>query len=585
MRKKLMLFFLTVVLVPVVVIYVVAMSIFSAEAEKNLMAQQQNNIDAITKVVETDFSEAVNISIYPLIDATITRFLLAEPESVGLGMLQDVYDTLLAMPISTSGIVMNIAICRSDGTTVFSGASSSMRLFPFSESDAISEAEKRLAAEAQGNTYYSYSPGRQNSNITLLRQLKNISNFDQDTGTMKLVFSTSHILNKLKSDRSVSGAEYLLVDEAGALVLGTCTDNHEADFLSELISPYLPGNGDATKTVKSDDGAYYITSRSINNTPFTLFSIREANAASAITHTFVVGLSAVALLVLIFSLILSSSFSQIIISPIRKLEKKMASVSTNSFSVRAKVRGHDEIASLTVGFNQMMDRLDTAYREVYLTQISLKRAQLLALQSQMNPHFLYNTLDTIYWMSELGEMKNVSSMVSNLSSMMRFTISGSGLPDANAVLLREEIAHLKSYLYIIQMRSPDMFTFEMNDITEFEDCAVLKLLLQPIVENAVNHGLKGHTNGKIRLCIRQEDDMLVYEVGNNGEKIHPEEIYALLRDTDASSTRGFALRNINERLRLKYGDACHLDCYVEEDFSYFKIVQPLIRYHKEEDQS
>ena len=81
----------------------------------------------------------------------------------------------------------------------------------------------------------------------------------------------------------------------------------------------------------------------------------------------------------------------------------MASVSTNSFSVRAKVRGHDEIASLTVGFNQMMDRLDTAYREVYLTQISLKRAQLLALQSQMNPHFLYNTLDTIYWMSELGK--------------------------------------------------------------------------------------------------------------------------------------------------------------------------------------
>ena len=64
------------------------------------------------------------------------------------------------------------------------------------------------------------------------------------------------------------------------------------------------------------------------------------------------------------------------------------------------------------------------------------------------------------------------------------------------MLLREEIAHLKSYLYIIQMRSPDMFTFEMNDVTEFENCAVLKLLLQPIVENAVNHGLKGHTNGK-----------------------------------------------------------------------------------------
>lgn len=581
MRKKVILLFLAVILVPAICIYVVALTIFSSESQRSLITQLQNNADAIVRVVEADLYELSNISLYPLLDERIYDFLLSEPEEVNPEILENVYEVLLAMPVSTSGSVRNVAVGRDDGTVVFTGSSSGVYSSP--EREVITQKEYAAAGEYNGRICYIYEAGVQNTHITAVRQLKNLSNFDQSIGVMKLVFSTEALRNKLNRDKAASGAEYLLIDESGSPLLWTCDSAEMATQYSASVYSLKDTLSRETTEVHSNGESFFVTARPVSSTPFTLLVISKSDAVAKIRNTFLVGVSTAAVLALVFSFILSTSFSKIITSPIQKLERKMASVMPNDFSVRAEVKGHDEVTALTERFNEMMDRLDTAYGEVYQAQARLRDAQLLALQSQINPHFLYNTLDTIYWMSELGEQKNVSTMVSNLSSILHFTLSNAGLHDTNTVLLREELDHLRSYLYIIQTRFPDLFTFETDPVNELEDCVVLKLLLQPIVENAVNHGMKNIQHGIVRLRIFAENDQLVYEVSNNGIPINPNEIYALLQENNNINARGLALRNIHERLHLKYGTQAKFECYLQENFSTFRIVQPLVYESRKEE--
>ena len=223
----------------------------------------------------------------------------------------------------------------------------------------------------------------------------------------------------------------------------------------------------------------------------------------------------------------------------------------------------------------MAERLEYLYNEVYMGELRLKQSRLEALQSQLNPHFLYNTLDTIYWMSKMGDSENTSIMVSNLSKMMRMTLEPAG--NTNLVSLGYELEHLTCYISIQQIRYGNKIRFSITCDNNLKTLSVLRLLLQPLVENALVHGLPHSTNGVVSIRIYKKETVLIYDVANNGIPADINEMQKLIHSKPVH-TRGLAIYNINERIRLKYGNTYGLTCFLDGSFTVFRITQPLIEH-------
>jgi two-component system sensor histidine kinase YesM len=291
-------------------------------------------------------------------------------------------------------------------------------------------------------------------------------------------------------------------------------------------------------------------------------------------------LTSIVALTLLFCLLLAGAYTRIITRPLRELGSSMVSLSQENFEVQVSIRGKDEIAKLGERFNEMDRQLYTLYRENYVGQIKLKQAQIENLQTQLNPHFMYNTLDTIYWMSELNRNKDASYMISNLTKMLRMTLRNSS---DDISLLQDELEAISYYININRIRKGDKIDFVLNCPDELHHCLTMKFVIQPLLENSLQHGLKNSKEGHVIVNVSDDEDVLIIDVLNDGKLINPDEINELISQP-SDSMRGFSIRNINERLILKYGNEYKLQYFCAGDFTVFRIRQPL-SYLESEDQS
>ncbi len=270
---------------------------------------------------------------------------------------------------------------------------------------------------------------------------------------------------------------------------------------------------------------------------------------------------AVFFLIILIAFLISRRIMKGIVEPVKELCEVAGSVGTGDFDVRARSDTTDELAILGQSFNDMVSRIGTLVEDVRSEQEKLRAIELQLLQEQINPHFLYNTLDTITWLSEMGENAQVIQMVNSLSDFFRTGLSSG----KSMVSIREEIKHVESYLKIQQFRYQDILDFEVDVDDHIGEYRIPKLTLQPLVENALYHGIKNkRAKGRILVSGKLEDDMIILSVQDNGvgmdpatlEKIRKNLSEGRIEDTGES---GFGLRNVQERIRLTYGDDYHVE--------------------------
>lgn len=260
------------------------------------------------------------------------------------------------------------------------------------------------------------------------------------------------------------------------------------------------------------------------------------------------------ILSLLICLILTLLFYYRVLYPLKKVRQVMKEVERGNFAIKLSEKGNDEIALISKSFNKMSSRLSELIEKVYLSQIKEKEMELKALQAQINPHFLYNTLDTIYWMSRIEKAYSTAELIHALGKLFRFSINN----NERMVFLADEIEHLKSYLTIQRERYRDMVDFEFNIDESLLNCRVMKFILQPLVENALVHGIEAKgEKGTIRIDIYREDKYLIYQIEDNGAGADEEEIRCLM-ENEAEGKRGIGLKNVNYRLKLYYGKDCGL---------------------------
>lgn len=285
-----------------------------------------------------------------------------------------------------------------------------------------------------------------------------------------------------------------------------------------------------------------------------------------------------ALICVLISVLMSLSYSQQISRPIRRLEQAFSRLERNDLDARvASGRETDELSRLGAQFNGMVEALARNQEALLENQRELDSTQIRMLQSQLNPHFLGNTLDTMKWISKINRVPQVAAMSADLADILRFGISPEEL-----VPLRREAEILERYVEIQKIRLSDGFSFTLDVPAELEDCLVPKMILQPLAENAILHGLEGVRDGCVSVAARRtEDGMLRIRVSDNGRGF-PAELLGAYRERGETLARGhLGLYNVDMILRKYYGEGSGL--YLEAPAGGGAAVTAMLPLKREED--
>ncbi len=264
-----------------------------------------------------------------------------------------------------------------------------------------------------------------------------------------------------------------------------------------------------------------------------------------------IGISAgLAGLVLAAALLTSWILSRMLSRPLWGLASAMERFERDAdhFSYRP-VRGTREVRELSQSFGHMVLRIQQLMSTVRQEEINLRKTELKALQAQINPHFLYNTLDSIAWMCERGRNADAVNMVHALARLFRISISRGH----ELIPIAKEIEHAESYLQIQKYRYKNQFTYEFDVDPECLDYYCNKITLQPIIENSINHGLDLLVEeGRIQVEVLQDGEDILFRVRDNGVGMSQEQVDAIL-EQDPEDRTGIGIRNVNDRLRIYFG--------------------------------
>lgn len=261
-------------------------------------------------------------------------------------------------------------------------------------------------------------------------------------------------------------------------------------------------------------------------------------------------------LIMVIIIMLSWYISGRITLPIKKLEKEMQKVQKGDLEAQFDFDyGEKEVMELGKSFNTMIERISLLIDENKQEHEAKRISELNALQAQINPHFLYNTLDSIMWMAESGQNEEVVDMVTSLAKLFRISIS----KGKNVITVREEIEHARNYLLIQKIRYKDKFDYVIDVPEEMLELPVPKLILQPIIENSIYHGIEYMVDeGLITIRVSLTASDMILEVEDNGLGMDKSTIEKLLfrRDLEIESHKGsgVGVRNVDERIKLRYGE-------------------------------
>jgi two-component system, sensor histidine kinase YesM len=277
---------------------------------------------------------------------------------------------------------------------------------------------------------------------------------------------------------------------------------------------------------------------------------------------------------LVASFVTANILSKRISNPMNKLAEHMNKMGSEYLEGEISLTGQKEVVSLSHTFNAMIHEIRSLMDRLVTEQKEKRKSEFFALQMQINPHFLYNTLDSIVWLAEKNQNEDVVKMVIALSKFFRISISRG----QNVIPVADELEHAKNYLHIQKIRYNRKFDFDFSINEEVYNYKIVKLVLQPIIENAINHGISSEEgNGIIKISAYIENEKLIFDITNNGFGLTEEKIDLMTNKMKSNDkVQSVGLRNVFQRLKIYYGEATDIVITSKMDeFTSVKIIAPL----------
>ena len=423
---------------------------------------------------------------------------------------------------------------------------------PTSRQSEINSKPLRQFLRDEGRTMLISSYYNQNRETDIIRFAINI--FSQD-GTRNQIGAVicdvdSSVFREGLEQYSTQESNLLWLQPAGdrpAVHIGAETDN-QAGTIMEAIAEGQ--NADDLTEIVQGQVLFCLDIPPYN---LTLYSLMPPTLLIENQKALNKSLTLIAALMVIVFAIVSIFVAQGITRPLAKLTGTMRRIQGGETELRVERLGNDEIGELGATFNQMLDQVETLLVQEYQMKLTLQQAQFNVLQPQINPHFLYNTLDTMSSIAQIQGCMPVSALSESLGNIFRYTLDISAFST-----LEKELIHLKNYIYVmdVRMHSAVQYIYDVDD--ELLPCRLPRLTLQPLVENAILHGVRGVKHEKIiRVTVSRDADCLTIIVQDNGLGMDVTEINARLRAdarTELEKGRSIGLVNINARIQMLYGN-------------------------------
>jgi two-component system sensor histidine kinase YesM len=309
-----------------------------------------------------------------------------------------------------------------------------------------------------------------------------------------------------------------------------------------------------------------ITVKTMGYTGWKIIGVSPTTDLSA-TYTknnmfiWLVALIASALLILV-NFFLSSKMT----NPIKRLERAVRKLENNDLDVVVPIQGTYEIRHLGKTLQSMANSMKKLMKDIVKEQEGKRKSEMAVLQSQINPHFLYNALDSTVWMIENEQYNGAITMITALAKLFRISLSKGN----NIIKVETELEHVENYLIIQNIRYKNKFTFDIKIEEDVRQCATIKLVVQPIVENAIYHGMEYMYGGDGEIYIHafKKDSLLYIEVADNGPGMTEEQVGILLdgkAKINKTKGSGIGFHNVQERIKLYYGEEYGLEVESEPD--------------------
>ncbi len=427
-------------------------------------------------------------------------------------------------------------LCDSQGTSLYSTAGTPL------ETELSPNWGLLYAAGQTGDLVFFQVNGDEGSSSILFQGAARILDDDGNTaGFLVISMTRDHIYQLLKGLYGTQNV--LLLNSYWHPVYASLTSL--ADDLAPLLRQQLL-TGASLNQVESGF-SYYVAYQEDLGLYVILRQAQPLTTRTQLLLNTVTG--SCALVCIALSILMGLRLSRQMFQPIQRLRGAMGQVSENNLNTYVEIDQKDELGQLAQHFNGMVATIKRNQEQLIKNQQELNEAQIRMLQAQLNPHFLCNTLDTMKWISKINQVPQVALMSTDLADILRFCIS----PD-EFVPLHREMENLHRYMEIQSIRLSGHHRFESDLPTELEDCLVPKMILQPIVENAVLHGLDGVENGIIQVRVRTcEDNLLHISVTDNGCGIPPELEGPYGQSKGGNKEGHLGLYNVDTILKKHYG--------------------------------
>ena len=321
----------------------------------------------------------------------------------------------------------------------------------------------------------------------------------------------------------------------------------------KAMAPYLSVKNGYVKSKQA-----YVSQYQIPNSGWTLIGVSSMEQLHAVQTQILWSFIGTGLFALGVCLIGIWFVLRLWIKPLRDLQATILKVGSGHSDLRANETGSPELVDLARQFNIMLDRIDQLMIAVKEEEQNVRRYELQALSSQINPHFLYNTLDTIVWMAEFNDSKRVVEVTKSLAKYFRLALN----QGHEQISLKDEIDHVRQYLFIQKQRYGEKLQYEIDELSAYDNYQIPKLILQPLVENAIYHGIKEmNRQGMIRVSVSENDTQLIVSIYDNGRG------FVASETTNATLVRlgGVGLKNVDQRLQLQFGKSYHMEIKSEEN--------------------
>ncbi len=574
LRAKFMILFCLLITIPFLVIGMITYKKYSAGVERNTSELTYQLVDQMNVGLDRYVKEIERLTLMPLYDDSIMRILKNHRENVSESpYLTSDETSKMNLFISSLSFdrseIESIAIYTNDGS-IFSNLDQSVNTRwrepeGYAWMDAVREEDGGLVIVPPHVSDYYVVP---KSVISIARVIREPYT-NKTLGMIKVDLTTQGFESILSSASLAGSGRIVITDREARLIFANAgagaeeyrsagdevsgTDAGGSKSGAEAAHGGVPGDTFISASTESDYTGLRVTA---------MMPLRELRKEARELSEFTLIVSVIALAAACALAILSAGR---LVKPIAHLHAKMRQVKRGQFQERAVVSSNDEIGQLTEGFNAMIGEIDRLVKEVYETRLRERESELSALQSQIHPHFLYNTLEMMNMLALQGNGGQLSVIATSLGKLLRYTVDNK----ERRVFLQDELRFVESYLQIQALRLGDALRVSVRVDSSYDRCIVPKLLLQPLVENVIEHAM-GAAPVHLRISARVDGDDLIVTVQDDGMGMSPERKARLEREMNEPEQaraaegnpqgsfgrvqKGFALRNVHQRIRLLHGE-------------------------------